>query len=351
LPQISSFFVRKNIAQAQDLADTAELYALVGLEPGCTDTSATIDSSDYFALLEAMAELETPDIGFHMRTSGSMRCEEYGAVGLAWKSAPTLRHSFSRMDRYSRQYNKIAAFMQEEDSDLVRWTHVAATPPRLGSFLSTEAALGTFISLCREATRPDFAPEGVEFRHNPIGTTRAVESYFGCPVRYGAKRDALVFTAAQFDSPNTIGDESIWRFFSSHLQEIFPDKQDTDFVDRQVVVEIANALSNGVPTLPQIADQLNIGSRTLQRRLSERGLTFQDLVDEARRRLARKLLANTCYSLAEIAYLAGFSDQSAFTRAFKRCFGQTPRAYREEVLADASIASREMAELEEQRVE
>ncbi|NHK29494.1 AraC family transcriptional regulator [Parvularcula flava] len=351
MPQISSFFVRKNIEQAQGLADAAELYALVGLEPGCSDPSATIDSSDYFALLEALAAREAPDVGFHMRTSASMRCEEYGAVGLAWKSAPTLRHSFSRMDRYSRQYNKIAAFLQEEDGELIRWTHVAATPPRLGSRLSTEAALGTFISLCREATSPDFAPEGVEFRHQPIGTTGAVEAYFGCPVRYGAERDALVFTASQFDAPNTIGDESIWRFFSSHLQEIFPDRQDTDFVDRQVVVEIANVLSNGVPTLQQIADRLNIGSRTLQRRLSERGLTFQDLIDEARRRLTRKLLANTRYSLAEIAYLAGFSDQSAFTRAFKRCFGQTPRAYREEVLAGASVIPREMANMQETRAE
>ena len=351
MPQISSFFVRKNIDQAVGLADTDALYRLAGLEPDTDDPSATIEAADYFALLEAIAALEDPDIGFHMRTSGSMRCEEYGAVGLAWKSAPTLRQSFSRMDRYARQYNKIAAFIQEEDGDLIRWTHIAATPPRLGSRLSTEAALGTFISLCREANSPDFAPEGVEFRHEPIGTTRAVEAYFGCPVRYGADRDALVFTTSQFDAPNTIGDESIWRFFSSHLQEIFPDRQDTDFVDRQVVVEIADVLSNGVPTLPQIADRLNVGSRTLQRRLSARGLTFQELIDEARRRLTRKLLANTRYSLAEVAYLAGFSDQSAFTRAFKRCFGQTPRAYREEVLAESSIASREMAELEEQRVE
>ena len=71
-----------------------------------------------------------------------------------------------------------------------------------------------------------------------------------------------------------------------------------------------------------------MSGRTLQRRLADRGATYQSLVDEARRQLAEKLLRDTGYSLAEVAYLTGFSEQSAFTRAFKRWAGQTPRSYR-----------------------
>ena len=71
-----------------------------------------------------------------------------------------------------------------------------------------------------------------------------------------------------------------------------------------------------------------MSGRTLQRRLSEQGHSYQGLVDEARRRLAGSLLRETNYSLAEIAFMTGFAEQSSFTRAFKRWAGQTPRSYR-----------------------
>ena len=83
-----------------------------------------------------------------------------------------------------------------------------------------------------------------------------------------------------------------------------------------------------MPTLSFIASELGIGSRTLQRRLSENGHSFQSVVDMARKDLAEKLLSETEYSLAEIAFLTGFSEQSGFTRAFKRWAGKTPRSYR-----------------------
>jgi AraC-like DNA-binding protein len=66
----------------------------------------------------------------------------------------------------------------------------------------------------------------------------------------------------------------------------------------------------------------------LQRRLADRGYSYQTLVDEARRQLSKRLLEETDYSLFEIAFMTGFSDQSAFTRAFKRWAGQTPRSFR-----------------------
>jgi len=71
-----------------------------------------------------------------------------------------------------------------------------------------------------------------------------------------------------------------------------------------------------------------MSARTQQRRLSEQGHSFQSLVDRARQDLAQRLLVETDYSLAEVAFLTGFAEQSGFTRAFKRWAGQTPRSYR-----------------------
>lgn len=91
---------------------------------------------------------------------------------------------------------------------------------------------------------------------------------------------------------------------------------------------VAYTFSDGVPTLSAVASQMGLGPRTLQRRLSESGRSFQGIVDLARKELALRLLRETELCLAEIAFLAGFSEQSGFTRAFKRWAGQTPRSFR-----------------------
>jgi len=83
-----------------------------------------------------------------------------------------------------------------------------------------------------------------------------------------------------------------------------------------------------VPQISDVAQQLCLSARTLQRRLADAGHSFQSVVDEARRRLATRMRGETVYSLSEVAFMTGFADQSAFTRAFKRWEGQTPRSYR-----------------------
>ena len=78
----------------------------------------------------------------------------------------------------------------------------------------------------------------------------------------------------------------------------------------------------------EAADAIGMSARTMQRKLSEDDAVFQDLVDQARRELAERLLRTTSYPLVEIAFLTGFAEQSGFTRAFKRWAGETPRSYR-----------------------
>ena len=125
-----------------------------------------------------------------------------------------------------------------------------------------------------------------------------------------------------------MGDESIWRFLTAHIEETLADQDAEETLTQQIVQNIVNMLSEGVPTLSDVASEFGMSARTLQRRLAEEGHSFQTVVDEARRQLAERFLADTRYSIAEIAFLTGFSEQSAFTRAFKRWAGRTPGAFR-----------------------
>ncbi len=329
---ISAMFVRKQIDVAHNLPDKAALYASVGLtEEEARLPDMRVRAEDYFQLLEIIAESEWPELRFHMRVCANMRCEEFGAVGLALKSAPTLRHGFKRMGRYARLYNKASDFSVEENEDIYCWTHRRPEPVRLGNFLSNEAALATFLTLCREASGSDLTPVLVEFAHRREGGTASLAEHFGIEPEFGAEVDKMQFSLEDVDRPNPVGDAGIWKFFSDHLEQMLPPSvTEQDRLARQVIEEIASMLSDGVPQLADVAARLGMGTRTLQRRLAEGGRNYLKLVSVAQRELAQELVKETGYSLSEIAFLTGFSEQSAFTRAFKRWEGLTPGAFRQE---------------------
>ncbi|MEM9227093.1 MAG: helix-turn-helix domain-containing protein [Verrucomicrobiota bacterium] len=180
----------------------------------------------------------------------------------------------------------------------------------------------------QEVRTRDFTPLEVYFKHPARGDTAVHQAHFGCPVHFQSGRDALLVSKEGVDAPNKLGDETIVGFFDDYLAQQLASLQQEQHHELQVRRAVPSVMSEGVPSVSSIALELAMSARTLQRRLAEQGYSFQGVVDSARRDLAKRLLHETDYSLAEIAFLTGFADQSAFARAFKRCAGKTPRSYR-----------------------
>ena len=325
--EVSSLFARKAVMQTDSATANSALERAGLSREAISDPEGRVPVEQHHLLFLALAEAERPDIGFHMRTSASMRCNDFGPLGLTMKSAPTLRRSFERLDRFARLYNPYSVFGSWDKGSEFWWTNRRAAAANDGARLSNEAALGTFVSLWREANGPEFRPKRVQFAHQPVGTLGPLEEHFRCPVVFGAEVDAIIMHQQDVDRPNLVGDQHIWRFLRQHLEQILKTTE-PDRIDREVVVQVASALSDGVPRLEDVACQLGVGGRTLQRRLAELGHSYQSLVDEARREVALKLVGLGDHSLAEVAFLTGFSEQSSFTRAFKRWSGTTPKVYR-----------------------
>jgi len=200
---------------------------------------------------------------------------------------------------------------------------------RLGMLLSNEASMAAVVTISQEVSTLPFVPLAVYFRHAARGEESIFTNHFECPVHFNAECDAILVSDEALATPNKLGDPAIAQFFDRHLEQELATLPDDDVgLDQRVRIAVSRALSEGIPTLSDVSKSIGLGSRTLQRRLSEEGHSFQSLVDHARRELAHELLRETNYSLAEISFLTGFSDQSGFTRAFKRWSGQTPRSYR-----------------------
>lgn len=333
--QITSLFVHKVIRQVDDSLDKGALLASVGIDPdSAVDPSLMVPDTDYYALLETIAHSDPNATGLPLRVGASMRCDEYGAFGLAWKSALNLRGSYERAERYARVLTNVSSYQVQNAEDGACLQLHREGERRLGLRLSNEATIASIVAISEEVSTDGFQSQAIYFRHRAPQSTVAHERHFGCPVHFGAEMDALLVSRSVLERPNRLGDRSISKFFDTHLEEELSKHNDSASLEHRVRIQISQALSQGVPKISDVAGCLAMSGRTLQRRLSDRGHSFQTLVDESRRELARRLLKETEFPLAEVAFLTGFSEQSAFNRAFKRWAGQTPRSFRIQVKSE-----------------
>jgi len=327
--QISSLFIRKVVNEVDTDVDKRALLRSFGIEPDSpVDASHMVPADQYYGFLERLVAVDHQPITLPLRVGAAMRCDDYGAFGLAWKSATNLRGSYERAERHARMLTSVSTYEMEMTSGGVYMHLHRSGERRLGMRLSNEATIASITSISREVSTGEFQPEAVFFKHAAPASIAGHEAYFGCPVCFESESDALLVSIDTLKTANKLGDETIVSFFDTHLEAAISELEDDHLLDRQVRNHITQSLSEGVPTISDVASQFCMSGRTLQRRLAEKGYSFQNLIDESRRRLAERLLKKTDYSLAEIAFMTGFSEQSAFNRAFKRWAGQTPRSFR-----------------------
>lgn len=187
------------------------------------------------------------------------------------------------------------------------------------------AALVTRI---RMRIRPTLEVRRVELRLPEPKVSATYREVFRAPISFGARADRLSFSLAEWGAPTVSGDAALADLLEAHariLSERTP--RATAGFEEEVRRAIASTLTKGA-SVQQVARALNLSVRSLQRRLDECETTFRDLAEDVRGRLAEGYLANPGVSISEVAVLLGFSEQSAFNRAFRRWTGESPGRWR-----------------------
>ncbi|WP_371153842.1 AraC family transcriptional regulator [Jannaschia sp. 2305UL9-9] len=325
---VTSLFARKMVAAAGPDIDAARLLSGAGVDPAApADPRQMIPATAYYDMLERIAaQIDVTDLP--LRTGASMRLDEYGALGLAFKAATTLGASFARVERYARLWTSVVEYELRAHPRGTLFILHRASERRLGLRLSNEATLASAVSIARQVSPVPVHPLEVRVRHHAPCRVDGHHDWFGCPVRFDADLDAILFSTDTLAQPNILGDEGISRYLVSHLDAELALIDDAAPLVRRTQDAIAQSLNEGTPRMSDIARQLGLSVRSFHRRLSEQGMSFQGLTERTRRDLAEGLLRDDRHSLAEIAFLTGFSEQSAFTRAFKRWVGVTPAQFR-----------------------
>lgn len=189
--------------------------------------------------------------------------------------------------------------------------------------------VGVLINTLRQAVQCEIAPVSVSFASQGSDLNGELSGLFNCPVSFSKEMTTVVLNKADLARPVVHRDENLYREMLSYgtiLLRQTPSARVS--LEEQVSDYIAKHMSRTPPSIDDTATAFGLSARTLARRLARKGTSFAKLRDARRLAVAQDLLVSTETSLAEITYLLGYSDQSAFGVAFKRATGQTPHQYR-----------------------
>lgn len=320
--------VRRMIQVAHGPHDPTELLARVGLSPepeGPSWAGQSVDEGTYYDLIEHIAGPDDHDFPF--RYAEALAVDDLGALGLAVKTAPTVEGALERLVRYVLVLSDTLEYELADTPSGRVFTLTGRPHHRRGAALANECALAAVLSSVRQSLGTRLRPDAVTFRHPGPADDRPHRAFFGCPVQFEADTDGLHLSPGHLAQPTLLADDGLSTYLLDRLDDLKARRAERSVVD-DVRAAVADALPDGQPSKSLIARRLGMSERTLHRQLADHGETFQAITTAARRDAAQSLLTTTGHGLADVAFLTGFADQTAFTRAFKRWTGQTPAAFR-----------------------
>jgi len=307
--------------------DTTDLLREAGLTRAfLQDPDSRIAGSKVLSLWNALRE-RTSDPALQLDAPSSLPFGAYRAIDYLVASSATVGDGISRFARFFgliAESVRLRVVESETGYSLVLDAEGGrAVPP-----LYVDYVFAALVGRIRMKIKPNLALERVDLRQpEPPAAARYVEC-FGAPVRFGAASDSLCFASREWRTPLESADEALARLLEDHariLAERIP-QTSSDFA-----VEVQNTIATSLPeggSAPVIANALNVSVRTLQRRLVAAGTTFSEVFRAVRHQLAEEYLTDPKVSIAEAAFLLGFSDQSSFHRAFRRWTGESPGHWR-----------------------
>ena len=294
-----------------------------------------VTTEELFALWHAIAETSgDPAIG--LRLGGEGRIERFDPAAIAALCSQSFRDAVHRMARYKQ--------LTCPEEIRLNTTTAGECAVEFTWLLAEEAEPAVLVDLClswilgigRRGTGNSISPLRVDLAR-AARDRELLETHYGCRVKFKASRNAVVFRASDIDSPFVTHNAELLAMLGPQLEAELDARQASLSINDRVKTVLKRLLAGQRPTIHDVAHQLGMSSRTLQRRLTDCQVTFQRLLDEARRELAHHYLAQSSLELNETAYLLGYEDANSFFRAFQHWEGTSPGQWRRSRQMDAVL--------------
>jgi AraC-like DNA-binding protein len=275
---------------------------------------------------EAARYTNDPYFGLHMGEFAE--AGSWSILGYLMMNCSSLGEAMEKSGRYQR----IIGNLIEGDVKLLfnKAKVVLTTPPHAPEMSRHcfESTFSSSVRLIRTLTGVDLSPLEVTFTSPKPESTSEYTRIFKCPVLFEQNENSMTFDIRIANTPILYANPELLNYFENYAQEFIAEMDNPHRHTKAVTKIILSHLDDDDLTIKKVAKEMAVSVRTLQNRLKEEGVVFSELLTDIRERLAKKYLKED-YTVEEITYLLGYSEPSAFRKAFKKWLGVTPRQYRE----------------------
>ena len=313
-------------------ADPARLTQMSGFDPAaCDNPDDRVPLATFKTLMRTAATL-CEDPGFALHFGAESRFQDISIVGLITHAAPTMGEAFVQMNRFARLAIEVDGHETGDRFAIVRkhgevWIEDRRHNPNDFPELS-ESTFARFIwNTARGLGDVPFAKH-VCFTHPEPAHSAEHARILQVPVRFGCDWNAIAIHESWLSLPLPNPNRYVFGLFTDRGEKLLEDLLQAKSLRGQVEAALMGRLHTGELDMPRTARQLGLSPTTLYRKLRAEGGSYDAIVDQLRHRMALHYLAGKRASVAEVAYLVGFSDPTSFSRAFKRWTGSSPKSVR-----------------------
>ena len=308
--------------------DPAALLKEAGLPADVLEHPENLISYRKFVGLLELSALHSANPLFALQYGLHQGVGVFGSLLYLIRNAKNVGEALLDLGRYFHLHNSAAEVVLELHGAHAIVCYTNHEQRLIGLRHASELAVGVGHQLFRTLLGSRWQPQTVMFQHAPVARPASYRRLLGLTPQFNSAYDAWVFDSKLLSIPLSSADEALHQLMQKHLDSL--GRLSSNELPGYVQQLLRSFLPSGRVTLEQVAGYMMISARSLQRHLNEEGTSFQWLLDQTRQSMAERYLRDSTVSLTQLAELLGYSDLSAFSRAFQRWFGVSPRQWKKQ---------------------
>lgn len=335
-----------DFVRASSLSDFSPYAATQGLNPDAMLLRAGLPRDleshsesliSYRKLLNLLdqCELESRNRMFALQYGLYQGVKVFGPLLYLIRNANTVREALVDLAGYFHVHSGAGQVKFEESGEHGILSYTISDPAIFGVRHGAELALGVGVQLMRMLLGKRWQPTTALLQHAQVAESAQYRRLLGLTPIFNSSCNGVMVDAALLSTPLHAADPALHRLIQQHIENLtLKSAQQLPELVQQL---IRSFMPEGRATIEQIADYMTLSTRTLQRQLEEEGTTFQELLSSTRQTMACRYLQDSTISISQLADLLGYSDQSAFSRAFQRWYATSPREWRKQQLGKKAL--------------
>jgi len=276
---------------------------------------------------QAVTQSQDPYIA--LRMARYFQPSAFSALGMGLSASRHVYESLHRAARYAQFISDSSHCIIKEDDSAAAFCVISRDSLKFPTrTYATESSFSCLFKVLQTMAGGALQAKEVHFQHGFLGPLKPYEKFFGCPVYFSSHCNKLEFDKEDIFEEQIFSNSTLTHSLDEWVEQHLADIKE-GLITTRVQQYLLKHMAYGEIDLATVAKAMALSPRIVQRKLKHEGTSYSRLLDDCRYKLAIKLLSHVQPPLSEVAYILGFSDQSNFSRSFRRWTGSSPGHFRE----------------------